>query len=312
MDAARILEFGPPNVIRVENIPVPALGPDDLLVRVIASGINPIEWKIRSGAMAQALQRPLPVTLGWECAGIVEAVGVKVTQFVVGDAVFSYPEFARGGTHAAYVAIAANQAAKKPATLDFAEAASVPMTAQAAWTAIEISRLAAGERILIHGAGGAVGHWLVQLAKAKGAVVVGTASGDGVARIAALGADTTVDYRTDKFEEQGTFDIVFDLVGGDTQARSWAVLGSGGRLVSTVSPPAKERDGKYGHFVFTPPRGDVLAQIAVMIDAGDLACLPIGRYIGLAELASVHADAERGALGGKAIVSFETPERKLK
>lgn len=310
MDAARIQNFGPPNVIRVESVPLPELRAHDLLVRVLASGINPIEWKIRSGAMAQALQRPLPVTLGWECAGIVEAVGADVTHFVVGDAVFSYPEFARGGTHAAYVAICANQAAKKPAKLNFAEAASVPMTAQAAWTAIEMSGLVAGERILIHGAGGAVGHWLVQLAKVKGAVVVATASGEGVARVAALGADETLDYRTDKFEDRGNFDIAFDLVGGETQERSWAVLVAGGRLVSTVSPPAKERDNKSGQFVFTPPRGDVLAQIAAMIDEGVLTSLPVDRHIGLGELASVHADAERGALGGKVIISFDSPEGK--
>jgi len=311
MQAARIHAFGPPDVIRIEDINLPEFRDGDLLVRVFASGINPIEWKIRSGAMTQALQRPLPVTLGWECAGIVEAVGTGVTSFEVGDAVFAYPEFARGGTHAGYVAIAADQAAAKPAKLNFTAAAAVPMTAQAAWTAIEMAGLAAGQRVLIHGAAGAVGHWLVQLANSKGAAVVGTASGEGLQRIVALGVDAAVDYRTDKFENHGIFDVIFDLVGGETQERSWAVLGEGGRLVSTVSPPAPERGDKNGSFVFTPPRGDVLAQIAAMIDTGALTSLPVDRCIGLADLPLVHADAERGALGGKVIINIDTPKEKL-
>lgn len=312
MDAARINEFGLPDVIRIDNINLPELRENDLLVRVIASGINPIEWKIRSGAMAQALQRPLPVTLGWECAGVVEAVGGSVMHFKAGDAVFAYPEFARGGTHAGYVAIAADQAAAKPASLSFVKAAAVPMTAQAAWTAIETAVLAAGQHVLIHGAAGAVGHWLVQIAKSRGAVVTGTASGQGLAQIVALGADKAIDYRTEKFEDHGVFDVVFDLVGGETQERSWAVLRDGGRLVSTVSPPKPVRDTKHGSFVFTPPRGDVLAQIAAMIDSNALRALPVDRRVKLADLATVHADAERGALGGKVVITIDATQGDIK
>jgi len=311
MKAARIHDFGSPDVICIEDLPQPELRETDLLVRVIASGINPIEWKIRSGAMAQALQRPLPVTLGWECAGIVEAVGAGVVQFSVGDAVMAYPEFARGGTHAGFVSIPAAQAARKPEKLTFTEAAAVPMTAQAAWTTIAVSGLAAGERILINGAGGAVGHWLVQLARTKGAEVVGTATSEGLGRITALGADKALDYHTDRFEEHGPFDVLFDLVGGDTQTRAWPALVAGGRLVSTVSPPAREHDGKYGHFVFTPPNGDILARIAVMIDSQGLKPLPVDRRIHLSDLAAVHAEGERGTLGGKAVIDLESTQGKM-
>ncbi len=132
MRAIRAYEFGSADVLRLDDIASPTVGEGDILVRVVASGVNPIEWKIRSGAMARALGRPLPATFGWECAGIVISVGSSVRTFKAGDAVFSYPEFTRGGTHADQVAIAADQAALKPRTLDFAAAAAVPMTAQAA------------------------------------------------------------------------------------------------------------------------------------------------------------------------------------
>lgn len=174
MRAARIHAFGTVDQLRIEQVERPSPGPNDILVRVAASGINPIEWKIRAGDMGQALRRPLPATVGWECAGVVEAVGDGVTSIKPGDAVFAYPEFAREGTHADYVTIAAAQAAPKPSSLSFVEAAAVPMTAQAAWTALDAAQLHQGERVLIHGAGGAVGHWLTQLAKRAGVIMAST------------------------------------------------------------------------------------------------------------------------------------------
>ncbi len=242
MRAIRAYEFGGADVLRLDDIASPTVGESDILVRVVASGVNPIEWKIRSGAMARALGRPLPATFGWECAGIVISVGSSVRTFKAGDAVFSYPEFTRGGTHADQVAIAANQVALKTGTLDFAAAAAAPMTAQAAWTALDAAAIKSGERILIHGAGGAVGHWLVQLAKLRGAEVIATASGGQLNAVAELGAQQMIDYREQRFEDIGAVTVVFDLVGGETQERSWALLGVGGRLISTVSPPAPQRN----------------------------------------------------------------------
>jgi NADPH:quinone reductase-like Zn-dependent oxidoreductase len=269
--------------------------------------VNPIEWKIRSGAMARALGRPLPVTFGWECAGIVIAVGSSVTTFKIDDAVFSYPEFFRGGTHADQVAIAAEQTALKPRKLDFAQAAIVPMTAQAAWTALDAAVLKAGERVLIHGAGGAVGHWLVQLAKARGAEVLATASGQQLSSVEALGAARVIDYRQQRFENVGPVAVVFDLVGGETQERSWAVLGNGGRLISTVSPPAPQRNGAIGTFVFTPPRGAILAQIAAMLDDATLRPLPIGARLVLSQAAEAHTRGEAGQSPGKMVLMVSEP-----
>ena len=159
MKAARIASFGKPAALLIVDINRPTLErTSDVLVRVIASGVNAIEWKIRSGAMAQALGRPLPATLGWECAGIVEAVGDAVSGLRVGDAVHGYPEFTRDGTHAEYVVVDFGQFALKPASLFFEQAAAVPMTAQAAWSALEAAGDVAGKLALVHGAGGAVGH----------------------------------------------------------------------------------------------------------------------------------------------------------
>jgi NADPH:quinone reductase-like Zn-dependent oxidoreductase len=303
MRAIRAHEFGSADVLRLDEIAAPAVGEGDILVRVVASGVNPIEWKIRSGAMARALGRPLPATFGWECAGIVISVGSSVSTFKAGDAVFSYPEFTRGGTHADQVAIAADQAARKPRTLDFAAAAAVPMTAQAAWTALDAAVIEPGERVLVHGAGGAVGHWLVQLAKLRGAEVIATASGKQLGTVAALGARKVIDYREQRFEDIGPVAVVFDLVGGETQERSWAMLGDGGRLVSTVSPPAPQRNGAKGTFVFTPPRGALLAQIATLLDKGTLSPLSIGSTMSFTQAAQAHALGEAGKLLGKAVLT---------
>lgn len=311
MKAVRIHIFGDASVLRLEDVPIPVPMNDDLLVKVMASAINPIEWKIRSGFMKQALGRDLPVTFGWACAGIVEAVGPAVTTFRVGDEICAYPEFTRGGTHAEFVLISETQAALKPSNLSFVQASAVPMTSQAAWTALQAADVQAGERVLIHGAAGAVGHWLVQLAKEKGAYVIATASGQGCEDVRALGADQAIDYRTDRFEDAGMVDVVFDLIGGETQARSWAILGSGGRLVSTAMPPdaaGGDAIGAKGVFVFTPPSGQVLAQIVERIDAGHLKQLPVGRELAFKDAAEAHRLGETGKAGGKMVLIPGNPQ----
>jgi len=302
MKAVRIHAFGDASVLTLEDVPIPVPTKDDLFVRVMASAVNPIEWKIRSGSMKQALGRDLPVTFGWACAGIVEAVGPAVTTFRVGDEICAYPEFTRGGTHAQFVLISETQSALKPSNLSFVQASAVPMTSQAACTALQAADVQPGERVLIHGAAGAVGHWLVQLAKEKGYHVIATASGQGCEDVRALGADRAIDYRTERFEDAGKVDVVFDLIGGETQARSWAILGSGGRLVSTAMPPdtAKaEAMGAKGTFVFTPPSGQMLTEIARRIDAGKLKPLIVVREFPLAEAAEAHRLGETGKASGK-------------
>jgi len=311
MKAIRIHSYGGPELMQFEDAPVPACGADDLLVRVVAAGVNPIDWKMRSGAMAAQLPKPFPITLGSDAAGTVTALGGAVRGFEVGDEVFFYAEFARGGTYAEYVAVDASQVAKKPRTVSFSTAAALPTPGQAAWTAlIETAKVERGQRVLIHGGAGALGTIAVQLAKEQGARVIATASGDGVALVKSLGADEVIDYRTQRFEQLARdIDIVLDTLGGPTQEASWATMRKGGILVATAMPPSPERAAAAGvraAFVFTPPRGAVLAQLAQRVDDGRLRVV-VGQELALADAAQAHRLGESGKARGKMILHVAAP-----
>ena len=182
MKAIRVHAYGGPEQLQFEDAPLPSCGANDLLVRVVAAGVNPVDWKIRSGAMAHGLPKTFPFTPGSDAAGVVDAVGGAVTGFKPGDEVFFYAEFARGGTYAEYVAVDASQVALKPRTLVFAASAALPAPGQAAWTALfDTAQIERGMRVLIRGGAGALGSIAVQLAKGAGAHVIATASGDSVA-----------------------------------------------------------------------------------------------------------------------------------
>ncbi len=311
MKAARIHTYGDASVLRVEDIAPPIPGPDEVLVRVIASSVNPIEWKIRSGAMAQATGRDLPITLGWDCAGIVTETGSGVTGFKAGDAIFSYPAFTEGGTHADYVAIKAAQMALKPRTVSFADAAALPMTGGAAWQCIvAMGEVQPGQRVLIHGGAGGVGTLAIQLAKARGAYVITTASADNLELVTALGADEVIDYRRTPFETIAhDLDLVVDLLGGETQEKSWSLLRPGGLLLSTAAPPDSERASAAqvrAAFVFTPPRGDILAGLASMVDAMRLRPV-IGQEMALADIRKAHELGQSGGTKGKIVLHVGVP-----
>ena len=313
MKAIRIHAYGGPELMQLQDAPVPACGAGDLLVRVVAAGINPIDWKLRSGAMAAQIPKSFPVTLGSDAAGIVTAVGGAVTGFELGDEVFFYAEFARGGTYAEYVAVDASQVAKKPRTASFASAAALPMAGQAAWTAlIETAHIERGMRVLIHGGAGALGTVAVQLAKEHGAHVTATAGGAGVALAESLGADEVIDYRTQRFEQVARdIDIVLDTLGGPTQEASWATLRQGGLLVATTMPPPPERAAAAGvraAFVFTPPRGAVLAQLAERVDDGRLRIV-VGQEFALTDAAQAHRLGEGGKARGKMVLHVGAPGR---
>lgn len=312
MQAIRIHAYGSADALQLEDIAVPECGAGDILVRVVAAGVNPIDWKIRSGAMAQGVPRSFPLTLGWDAAGTVAAVGGAVTAFKPGDEVFFYAEFGRGGAYAEYVAVNAGQAAFKPRTMSFATAAALPTPAQAAWTAlVETAQLQAGMRVLIHGAAGALGTIAVQLARAAGAEVIATASGAAAELVAGLGAAQVIDYRTQRFESLvKDVDVVLDTIGGATQEASWATLRPGGLLVATAAPPAPERAaaaGVRGAFVFTPPRGAILADLARLVDAGRLHAF-VGEEFALADAAQAHRLGEAGRSRGKMILHVAPPQ----
>ena len=311
MKAIRIHAYGGPEMMQLEDAPVSACGAGDLLVRVVAAGVNPIDWKMRSGAMAAQLPQSFPITLGSDAAGIVTAMGGAVRGFELGDEVFFYAEFARGGTYAEYVAVEASQVAKKPRTVSFSTAAALPTPGQAAWTAlIETAKIGPGLRVLIHGGAGALGTIAVQLAKEHGAHVIATASGDGVALVKSLGADEVIDYRTQRFEQVAhDIDIVLDTLGGQTQEASWATMRKGGILVATAMPPSPDRAAAAGvraAFVFTPPRGAVLAQLAQRVDYGRIRVV-VGQEFAMANAAQAHRLGESGKARGKMILHVAAP-----
>ncbi len=311
MKAIRIHAYGGPELTQLDDAPVPPCGAGDLLVRVVAAGVNPVDWKLRSGVMAAQIPKSFPITLGFDAAGIVTAVGGEVTGFELGDEVCFYADFAHGGTYAEYVAVDASQVAKKPRTASFAAAAALPMGGQAAWTAlIETGQVERGMRVLIHGGAGALGTVAVQLAKEHGAHVTATASGDGLALVKSLGADEVIDYRTQRFERVARdMDIVLDTLGGATQEASWTAMRKGGILVATAMPPSPERAAAAGvraAFVFTPPRGAVLAQLAERVDDGRLRIV-LGQEFALADAAQAHRLGEAGKARGKMILHVAAP-----
>lgn len=310
MKAVRLHAYGGAEQMQLEDAPVPACGPRDLLVRVVAAGINPVDWKLRSGAMAKAIPKAFPFVPGQDAAGVVAAVGEQAEGFEIGDEVFFYAEFARGGTYAEYAAVEAAQAARKPRTVTFATAAALPTPGQAAWTALfESARLERGMRALIHGAAGALGTIAVQLARQHGAHVTATASGPGVELVASLGADLVIDYRRERFETVvRDVDVVLDTVGGATQEASWPTLRPGGILVATATPPAPgraEAAGVRAAFVFTPPRGQVLAQLADRVDRG--LRIVVGQEFALADVAAAHRLGESGRARGKMVLHVAPP-----
>lgn len=305
MKAIRIQAYGAPSTLKLDEVPRPRPGAHDVLIRVAASGVNPVDWRIRAGLMAQRMPHPMPLTLGWECAGTIEEVGSGVTGLRVGDRVFSMPTFARGGTYAEFVAVEADQVGLMPRTLAFDVAAGLPMSGQAAWAAIEAARLQPGQQVLVHGAGGGVGSLAMQLAKARGAKVIATASASDAAMVQGLGADQVIDYRRGDFAQQvHGLDVVVDTIGGPTQEASWSTLRPGGLLLALTQPPSPARAQSAGvraEFIMTLPRAASLTALAEQVDAGALRPLPVHAFA-LADAAAVHELGEAGKLRGRTIL----------
>jgi NADPH:quinone reductase-like Zn-dependent oxidoreductase len=305
MKAIRIHHYGPASELTLEEVALPHYTGNDVLIRVAASGVNPVDWKIRSGFMAQAMHFPMPLTLGWECAGTIDAVGHMVTAFKPGDKVFALCEFARGGTYAEYVAVDAAQVALMPRSVAFSIAASIPMTAQAAWTAVEAAQLQPGQQVLVHGGAGGAGSFAVQFARAKGAHVSTTVAGSDVARAKELGAEVVIDFNKTNFADQvRPMDAVIDTVGGPTQDASWGVLKPGGVLITLVQPPSPDKAkaaGVRAEMVMTQGRGEVLKEIADMVDAGRLQTVPCHEFP-LVEARQVHERGEARTLAGRTVL----------
>ncbi len=306
MKAVRIHAYGGPELLHYEDVPRPVLNPDDILIRVQAAAVNPVDWKIREGYLQGFLNHRLPLILGWDVSGEVVEVGPEAAGFNIGDAVYARPNIERDGGYAEYIAVKAGDAALKPTTLNHDHAAAVPLAALTAWQAlVDAAQLQPGQTVLIHAAAGGVGSFAVQLAKARGARVIATASAVNIGIATALGADQFIDYTRIHFEEViKDVDVVFDTVGGDTQDRSWQVLKPGGILVSIISPPVAETAAAHGvrsAFVFVQPAGRQLTAIAQLIDEGRMQPV-IHMILPLSEARQAQVISQGGHTRGKIVL----------
>jgi NADPH:quinone reductase-like Zn-dependent oxidoreductase len=295
MMAWRVHEFGPPEVMKFERVPRPEPGPGEILVSVEAAGVGPWDGWIRAGK--SALPQPLPLTLGSDLSGEIVSVGPGVSELRAGDQVYGVTNPRFIGAYAEYALACAQMLSSKPTSLSHVEAASIPVVAATAWQALfDHAQLKTGQTVLIHGAAGNVGSYTVQLARHMGVKTIATVATDDVSFVRNLGANTVIDYRTQRFEEEvREADAVIDLVGGETQNRSFQVLRRGGKLISAVSPPDQhlaERHGVEAAFFLVSVTRQYLAQIARLVDAGKLTT-KVGAVLPLADAREAHFMLER-------------------
>ncbi|HET6295062.1 MAG TPA: NADP-dependent oxidoreductase [Kribbella sp.] len=306
-------EFGGPEVLKVVELERPQPLPTEVLVRVHAAGVNPVDYKTREGhGMAGVLGEP-PFVLGWDVSGVVEEIGFGVHTLAVGDEVYGMPWFPRAASaYAEYVTAPARQFAKKPANLSHVEAAAIPLAGLTAWEILTAAAgLQDGQRVLIHAAAGGVGHLAVQFAKHLGAHVVGTASKAKHDWLLDLGADEVIDYHSTAVEDAtGDLDLVVDLIGSETTlAQSLKVLKPGGLLVavpSGTSPELLTQAEAAGVRVkpfLVEPDGHALGEIAALVEAGQVR-IEVEQVFGLADAAEAHRKLADGRTQGKLVLEI--------
>ncbi len=272
MRAFRIHRFGGPEVLHSEKIDVPEIGAEEILVRVHAAGVNPVDLKTREGKYPMVDEDTLPFTLGRDFSGVIERVGQNVTVRKPGDEVLGFVGQGQGA-YAEFVVTDEQALAARRKSIDWVTAGALPLAALTAWQGLfDHGRLERGQRVLIHAGAGGVGHLAVQFARHKGAEVFATASGDGIDFVKSLGADRVIDYHQEQFEDIARdMDLVFDLIGGDTQSRSWSVVKHGGALISTLAEPSSEEAGAHsaraGRYTARPD-GEQLEEIGRLIEVG--------------------------------------------
>ena len=303
MKAIRIHNYGGPEVLHYEDALRPQPQAGEVLVRVHAAGVNPIDWKVREGHMKDFWPHKFPLILGWDLSGVVEEIGTRRVAIQNRRRGLQLPDPTRNGAYADYIVVRESELALKPNSLHHIRAAAVPLAALTAWQSLfDTAQLQPGQRVLIHAGSGGVGHFAVQLAKWKGAHVFGTASTKNQDLLRELGVDEPIDYTQQRFEDVARkIDIVLDTLGGETQERSWSVLKKGGILVSLVQPPSEEKAKELG--VRAAPlggqsNGAQLAEIAKIIDSGKLAPI-IDRILPLSEARRAHELSQSGHTHGK-------------
>ena len=307
MKAIRIYAYGGPEEVRYEEAPVPMPAPVEVLVRVHAASVNPVDWKTRSGGgQADKIGKRFPLVLGWDVSGTVEEVGPGAGRWAVGDEVFGLLRFPQPGeTYAEHVAAPAHELAPKPRRLSHIEAAAMPLAALTAWQALfETGGLQPGQTALVHAAAGGVGHLAVQLARWKGARVLGTASGANADFLRTLGAEP-VDYTRGRFEDAvGQVDLALVAVDDDVTNRTLGVVRRGGVLVSIRSEPSQEEARRLGvrsERILVRPHGGQLAEVSSLVDAGHVRPT-IAAELPLEEVGRAFEMSESGRVRGKVVL----------
>ncbi len=306
MKAIVFYEYGGPEVLKYEDVPRPKPKEDQILARVIAAGVNPVDGMIRSGMFAKDEKTAFPRILGADIAGVVEKTGSKITKFKAGDAVYAYISLDNEGGYAEYALATENEASPKPKSLDYVEAAAVPVVALTAWQAlIDTAKLSAGETVLIHGGSGGVGTFAIQIAKGRGAKVIATASTANQDLLKQLGADVAIDYTKTKFEDIAKdVDGVLDSVGKDTLARSYGVMKKGGFIVSLVArldQAELAKRGLRGASLSAEPNSNELAEIGNLIDEKKIRVI-VSQTFPLSEARKAHEQVATGHTRGKIVL----------
>ena len=302
MKAVRYADYGDPSVLKLEELQVPSPGEGEVLVRVRATGVHPMDWKTRAGYLKQYMPLELPHTPGWELAGTVEALGPGVESLAVGDRVFGRAS----ATYAEYTVAPQATIAKLPDWVSFEAGAALGLTGVSAWLAVEAADVHPGQRVLIQGGAGGVGSIALQLAKRAGAHVIATASAKNVDHVRALGADEAVDYSAAPFESHiEPVDAVIDTVGGDTLDRSWALVKRGGILVTFAGQPDAAKAEELGIRIGTSRQAEVttpiLSELAELVASGQIK-VAVDSTFPLEQAAAAHAASETGHGRGRRVL----------
>ena len=307
MKAVRIHAYGGPDQLRYEDVERPRPGPGEALVRVVATSVNPVDWKIREGHFKGGHQ--LPLVLGWDFSGVVQESHAQGALWNAGDEVYTRPNVFRNGAYAAYIVVKNEELAPKPTSIDHVKAAAIPLAGLTAWQALfDHGQLMAGEKVLIHGGAGGVGGYAIQLAKWRGAHVLTTASAKNQEYVKSLGADHAIDYHAQRFEDIAMdVDLVIDTIGGETQDRSFEILGEGGRLISTVQKPDEEKlkaRGIRGAVFMAATRPDQLLHLGTLVDQGKIRSLA-ETVLTLAEARKAQEISQSGHTRGKIVMKVD-------
>ncbi|MDD4971246.1 MAG: NADP-dependent oxidoreductase [Paludibacter sp.] len=306
MKTVRIHEYGNADVLRIEETPVPQITADELLIKVHAASVNPVDWQVREGFYKDMHMHTLPLTLGQDFSGTVEKVGSSVKGFKIGDKVFGRPTLDRDGSYAEFIEVKANEVALMPNSITYDEAATIPVAGTTAWeTLINKGKIQKGQRVLILAASGGVGSLAVQLAKNRGCYVIGTTSKSNIDFVRNLGANEVIDYTSQDFSERLTdIDCVLDTVGGEVQEKAFKVLKRGGVLVSIKNKPNQEMANRYGvrcEFVLVGPNAHILNELRNLIDMGQLHPV-IDKVYGFNEVKQAQNYSQSGKAKGKIVL----------